>query len=216
MRLTVISHLTLDGVMQSNGKPEPELDHEFQYGGWQVPYLDDDLFRLVAGWLELADAFLFGRTTYDLFNGHWSKITDPSDILATRLNSLPKYIASSTLERVDWANSHLIRGDLFEQVARLKNQPGRELQVHGSAALVAGLMERELIDEYRLFIHPVVLGAGRRLFTDGITPTALQLLDTNTTAGGVAVHVYRPIGKPLHGAMGLAHEGEVVKAVKQS
>jgi dihydrofolate reductase len=213
MRLTVASHLTLDGVMQSNGKPEPELNDGFEQGGWQVPYFDDDLDRLTEDWIAAADAFLLGRRTYELFAGHWGHITDPDDPRAVRLNGLPKYVVSTTLDRVEWNNSTLLAGDVFEEIAKLKRQPGNELQVHGSAELVQTLMQRELIDEYRLFIHPVVLGNGRRLFTDGITPTAFQLIDTKTTSRGVVVHVYQPSGPPEYGVALLAQEGDVVKGV---
>jgi hypothetical protein len=108
MRLTVTSHVTLDGVVQSNGKPEPELNDGFDQGGWQVPYLDEEFAALMAGWIGAADAFLFGRGTYELFVGHWPKVTDPDDPLATRLKSKPKYIASTTLDNLDWHNSVLL------------------------------------------------------------------------------------------------------------
>ncbi len=201
MRLTVMSHLTLDGVMQSNGKPEPELHDGFEQGGWQVPYLDEDFARLVADWIAAADGFLFGRGTYELFAGHWPLVTDPSDAIATRLNSAPKYVVSTTLERAEWNNSTLVHGDVVKEVTRLKQQPGNELQVHGSATLIRTLMQHNLIDAYRLFIHPVVLGNGKRLFTIGTTPTALKLVDTKTTSRGVVVHVYEPSGKPEYGVV---------------
>lgn len=201
MRLTVISHLTLDGVMQSNGKPEPELNDGFEYGGWQVPYLDEELAGLVAGWIAAADAFLMGRGTYELFAGHWPMVTDPNDPIATKLNSAPKYVVSTSVEKLDWPNSFLLRGDVAAEVARLKRQPGNELQVHGSGMLIRTLMEHDLIDEYRLFIHPVVLGSGKRLFADGTIPTALELADTKSTSSGVVVHVYQPSGRPRYGAV---------------
>ena len=192
MRLTVTSHLTLDGVMQSNGMPEPELNDGFAQGGWQVPYFDPDLDRLTADWIAAADAFLLGRRTYELFANYWSQVTDPGDPRATRLNALPKYVVSTTLDRVPWNNSTLLQGDVAEQVAQVKSLPGSELQVHGSAELVRTLMKHDLIDEYRLLIHPVVLGDGKRLFAHGTTPAALELIDTRTTSRGVVAHIYHP------------------------
>src|SRR6266568_7066295 len=150
MRLTVMSHLTLDGVVQSNGKAEPELNDGFEQGGWQVPYLDEDLARLVADWIGAADAFLFGRRTYELFAGHWPQVTDPNDPIASRLNGVPKHVVSTSLNRLEWNNSMLLQGDVVEEVAKLKDQPGNELQVHGSGTLIRTLMEHDLIDEYRL------------------------------------------------------------------
>jgi dihydrofolate reductase len=211
MRLTVTSHLTLDGVMQSNGKPEPELNDGFEQGGWQVPYFDQDMDRLTADWIAAADAFLFGRRTYELFAEYWPQVTDPADPRATRLNALPKYIASATLDRVQWNNSVLLQGDVAEEVAKLKRQPGNELQVHGSAALVRTLMRHDLVDEYRMLIHPVVLGNGKRLFDAGTTPAALELIDTKTTSRGVVAHMYRPSGKPEYGSATAEPEGEIVK-----
>jgi dihydrofolate reductase len=210
MRLTVTSHLTLDGVVQSNGKPEPELNDGFEQGGWQVPYLDEDMDRITADWITAADAFLLGRRTYELFAGHWAQITDPTDPRATRLNSLPKFVVSTTLDRVEWNNSMLLRGDVLEEVTELKRQPGNELQVHGSGELVRTLMQHNLVDEYRLLIHPVVLGNGKRLFGDGNTPAALELIDTKTTSSGVVVHIYQPAGKPEFGSVVPEREGDVV------
>jgi dihydrofolate reductase len=211
MRLTVTSHLTLDGVMQSNGKPEPELNDGFEQGGWQVPYFDLDLDRLTADWIAAADAFLLGRKTYELFADYWSQVTDPGDPRATRLNALPKYVVSTTLDRVQWNKSVLLKGDVAGEVAKLKRQPGNELQVHGSAALIRTLMKHGLVDEYRLLIHPVVLGNGRRLFADGTTPAALELIGTKTTGRGVVAHIYRPSGKPEYGSAAAEQEDGVVK-----
>jgi dihydrofolate reductase len=125
--------------------------------------------RLTADWIAAADAFLLGRRTYELFAAYWPQVTDPDDPRATRLNALPKHVISTTLDRVQWNNSVLLQGDVAEEVAALKRQPGNELQVHGSAAVVRTLMKHGLVDEYRLLIHPVVLGNGNRLFADGTT-----------------------------------------------
>jgi dihydrofolate reductase len=211
MRLTALCFLTLDGIMQSNGKPEPELDDGFEHGGWQVPYIDEEVLELHAGLVATADAFLLGRQTYELFAGHWPHVTDADDPFATRLNSLPKYVASTTLDKVEWNNSTLLRGDVSEEVAELKRRPGRELQIHGSAALVRSLMSYDLIDEFRLYFHPVILGAGQRLFSEGTVPTALRLVDTKTTGSGVVLHIFRPAGKPKHSSVVLEQDGDVVR-----
>jgi dihydrofolate reductase len=210
MRLTVTSHLTLDGVMQSNGKPEPELNDGFERGGWQVPYFDQDMDRLTADWIAAAGAFLLGRRTYELFAEYWSQVTDPGDPRATRLNTLPKYVVSATLDRVRWTNSVLLQGDVAAEVAKLKRRPGGELQVHGSATLVRTLMKDGLVDEYRLLIHPVVLGDGQRLFASGTIPTALEFVGTETTGRGVVAHIYRPSGNPEYGLAAPRPEGEIV------
>jgi dihydrofolate reductase len=199
----VTTFLSLDGVMQGPGGPEEDRSGGFDHGGWLVPYADDDMGRLVVDWIAAADGFLLGRKTYEIFAAHWPHVTDEHDPVATRLNSLPKYVASRTLDKVEWNNSTLLKGDVAEEVARLKRQPGEELQVHGSGDLVQTLMEHDLVDEYRLWFYPVVLGRGKRLFKDGTVPTALRLVNTRTTSTGVAIHTYRPAGKPVYGSFAL-------------
>jgi dihydrofolate reductase len=167
--------------------------------------------RLTADWIAAADAFLLGRRTYELFAAYWPQVTDPDDPRATRLNALPKHVVSTTLDRVQWNNSVLLQGDVAEEVAKLKRQPGNELQVHGSAAVVRTLMKHGLVDEYRLLIHPVVLGNGNRLFADGTTPAALKLIDTKTTSRGVVAHIYQPSGTPEYGSAAAEQDGDVVK-----
>jgi dihydrofolate reductase len=202
MRLTMTTFLSLDGVMQGPGGPDEDRSNGFDQGGWLVPYVDEDMGTFVSEWFGAADAFLLGRMTYEIFAAYWPMVTDENDPVASRLNALPKYVVSNTLDKVEWNNSTLIRGDdLAEEIANLKQRPGRELQVHGSGDLALTLMAHDLIDEYRLWIYPVVLGSGTRLFREGITPAALKLVDTKTTSSGVVIHVYEPAGRPTYGSI---------------
>jgi dihydrofolate reductase len=202
MRLTVTTFMTLDGVVQAPGAPDEDRSGGFEMGGWLVPYADEDMGRFVADWFALADAFLLGRRTYEIFAAHWPRVTDEGDLVASRLNSLPKYVASNTLDRVEWRGSTLLSGDVPAEVAKLKQRPGGELQVHGSGRLVQALMAHDLVDEYRLWVYPVVLGRGRRL-AEGGPARALSLVETKTTGSGVAVHVYQPAGPPRFGSFSL-------------
>lgn len=203
MRLTMTMFLSLDGVAQAPGGPEEDRSGGFEQGGWLVPYADQDMGELVNGFFTGADAFLLGRRTYEIFAGSWPKVTDPSDPVASKLNNLPKYVASTTLTSAEWHNSTILTGDVAQRVAELKRQPGNELQVHGSIGLAQTLLAHELIDEYRLFVYPVVLGAGRRLFEEGATPAALKLVDVKTTGAGMVAHIYQPAGKPTYGSFEL-------------
>jgi dihydrofolate reductase len=202
MRLTLTMFVTLDGVMQGPGGPDEDPSGGFELGGWVVPYMDNDMVQAMAGWFAEADAFLLGRRTYEIFAASWPLVTDPDDPIASRLNSLPKYVASDTLEATSWEHSTLLRGDLSTEVAELKRSPGRELQVHGSGGLAQTLIEHDLIDEYRLLTYPVVLGKGKRLFADGARPAALNVINHKSTGTGVSIDVYTPAGEPTYGAVG--------------
>ena len=148
---------------------------------------------------ENVDAFLLGRRTYDIFAASWPKSTDPSDPVATKLNTLPKYVASTTLKDPEWANTTVLEGDLATAVRELKERDGRELQVHGSGQLVRFLLDNELLDRLNLLVFPVIVGAGRRLFPDSGIATGLALDESRTTPSGVTISVYRPTGRPEFG-----------------
>ena len=212
MRLTLHTFLTVDGVMQAPGGPTEDPSDSFEHGGWLVPYADDDMGAAMVGWFEQADAFLLGRRTYEIFAASWPTVTNPDDPIARKLNTLPKHVASRTLDDVSWNGARLIEGDVAEQVAALKRERGRELQVHGSGQLAQTLMQHDLIDEYRLLIYPVLLGDGRRLFAEGTIPSALRLVDSRTTGSGVTLNTYEPAGKPTYGSFELTPEGAIVQA----
>ncbi len=194
MKLTLQMFLTLDGVLQAPGGSDEDTDGDFPFGGWTFPLADDTSGAAITTWFEDADAFLLGRKTYQIFAGYWPNETDPDNVIATKLNALPKYVASTTLDSADWHNSTVIR-DVVADVQKLKDQPGKELQVHGSGALAQTLIEHDLVDEYRLFTFPVHLGQGKKLFSDGARPAALQLVSSTTTSTGVIIAAYRPGGE---------------------
>ena len=202
MRLTLMEFLTVDGVSQGPGSPDEDTSDGFTQGGWFVPHLDEEFLRLVVDWIKEADAFLFGRRTYENFARDWPQVTDPNDPVAGALNGLPKYVASHSLTRAEWAPTTILSADVPAQVAALKRRPGRELQIHGSARLAQSLLAAGLIDELRLVIAPVVVGHGRRLFPPGGAPAGLRLRRTETTPGGLAIHLYEGAGPPKYGTYG--------------
>ena len=202
MRLTLHTFLTLDGVLQAPGGPGEDDSGGFTHGGWSFPYDDDDFGVAMAGWFEHADVFLLGRKTYEIFAAYWPQAADENDPIANKLNVLPKYVASTTLESVDWQNSSLLSGDVASAVAKLKEQEGDELQVHGSGALAQTLIAHDLVDEYRLLYFPVHLGSGKKLFADGLPAAALRLVSTSTTSTGVIIATYAPAGPVQYGCSG--------------
>lgn len=199
MKLTLTEFVTLDGVSQGPGSPDEDTSDGFTQGGWLVPHMDEEFVQQAADWFNEADALLFGRRTYDNFSRDWPKITDPADPFAEKMNSIQKYVASDSLAEASWAPTTILSGDVPAQVAELKRQPGRELQIHGSARLSQSLLAAGLVDELRLVIAPAVVGNGRRLFPEGGAPAGLRLVRSKTTPGGLAVLVYESAGLPEYG-----------------
>jgi dihydrofolate reductase len=189
-RLVVNNSVTLDGVMQAPGRPDEDRRGDFEHGGWAQPYFDPVMASLAAEGMAKSGAFLFGRRTYEDFASVWPNQTDDNPFAAV-LNTFRKYVASRTLEEpLSWSNSTLLKGDAAETVAALKEQPGKDIVVLGSGQLIQSLMRHNLVDEYVLLIHPLILGSGRRLFTDGGATGALRLVDTRTTTTGVVIATY--------------------------
>ncbi|WP_030903679.1 dihydrofolate reductase family protein [Streptomyces sp. NRRL F-5126] len=197
--IIVCTFLTLDGVMQAPGGPDEDAENGFGQGGWQKPVTDEGVGEAIAGWYERSDAMLLGRKTYDIFASYWPT-ADPGDPFTERMNGMHKYVASRTLTSVEWQNSTLLEGDTAEAVRRLKESDGGSIQVVGSGDLAQTLMRHGLVDEYRLTIHPVIVGSGKRLFADGAIPTALEPVSVSTTKSGTIVGVYRTNGEPGHGS----------------
>ena len=200
--LTLTTFLTVDGVMQAPDGPGEDRSGSFPHGGWLVPHADADMGKTMVEIFSKADAFLLGRTTYDIFSAYWPRITDPGDLIASKLNSLPKFVASRTRTTFSWSGAAHVR-DVVKDVIDLKQRFSREVQVHGSCGLAQMLIEKDLIDEYRLLTFPVVLGTGKRLFGAGAMPATLTLVRSNITSKGVVVSVYRRGGSLKTGTFAL-------------
>lgn len=190
-KLVVIEFLSLDGVMQAPGAPDEDTEGGFRHGGWSMQYFDDVAGAAAAEGMAATDAHLFGRKTYEIMAAHWPK-QPKDDPFAQHLNSTAKYVASRTLQSVEWENSTLIKGDVAEEVAKLKEQPGKNIAVLGSGELVQTLIENDLVDEYLLTVSPIVLGSGKRLFRDSDQTRSLGLIDSKTTSTGNLMLTYRP------------------------
>jgi dihydrofolate reductase len=191
-RIVAFTSITLDGVMQAPGRPDEDTRGGFKHGGWAVPYADEDSGRLAAEGAASTGAMLLGRRTYEDLLESWNKQGGP---FKDMLNNTPKYVASTTLtEPLPWPNSTLLKGDVAEEVARLRDEPGKDILVLGSGELLRGLLRRGLVDQYVLLIHPLVLGSGQRLFDDGGPDVALRLEDSKTTSTGVIVATYSTAG----------------------
>jgi dihydrofolate reductase len=198
MKLTTNTQVSVDGVMQANGGRNEKLDPGMDRGGWARPLFDDDALAFVGEFYERADAFLFGRRTYDLFAEYWGAFDDPADPIRHALNTKPKYVASTTLTDPQWADTTVLSDDLAAAIGELKANSEGELQVHGSGALTRWLLDNDLVDEVNLLVCPVIVGQGDRLFAETGRDLALDLVDTRAFPKGITLQVYRPGGRPQY------------------
>ncbi|HEU5489888.1 MAG TPA: dihydrofolate reductase family protein [Gaiellaceae bacterium] len=202
MKLTTITHVTVDGVMQGLGAPDEDRSGGFERGGWAIPLFDDEAATFLDQVFERADAFLFGRRTYEIFARSWGTgswgANQGNNPISVALNTMPKYVASTTLTEPDWANTTVVSGDVVAAVGELKAKREGELQVHGSGNLVRWLLDNQLVDEITLLTYPVVVGQGARLFPDTGPDAALELVDSQSTPKGITIQVYRSAGRPQY------------------
>jgi dihydrofolate reductase len=199
MKLTTQTQVTVDGVMQGNGgATDEDRRNGFERGGWALGVGDDETLAFITETYQRADAFLFGRRTFDIFAPYWGAMDRGSHPIADALNTTPKYLASTTITDPQWAGTTVLSGDLAAAIRELKAAPGGELQVHGSGALIRWLLDHDLVDEIQLIIVPVVLGQGARLFPDAGPDIALDLVDSRADSKGVTIQVYRPTGRPRY------------------
>ena len=199
MKLTTMTQVTVDGVLQGNGgATDEDRRNGFERGGWALGKGDDETRTLITRTYQRADAFLFGRRTYEIFARGWGVMDRGSHPIADALNTKPKYLASTTIADPQWANTTVLSGDLAAAIGELKAKRAGELQVHGSGALTRWLLENDLVDEMNLLIVPVVVGQGTRLFPDTGPDIALDLVESRAFPKGTTIQVYRPAGRPRY------------------
>ena len=188
-KLIVLTFVTLDGVMQAPGGPEEDTSGGFKYGGWVAGYWNDFMEKVME--TQMAEPFdlLLGRKTYDIFAAYWPN-AKKEIFYADKLNNAKKYVASTTLSKFNWNNSTGITGDIVEEVKKLKNEEGPEIQVHGSSNLIQTLLKNDLVDEFRLKIFPITIGMGKRLFGDGTIPASFKLTESKVSTMGVIAAIY--------------------------
>ena len=200
-KLIVSTFMTLDGVMQAPGGPGEDDSGSFAHGGWSVNYWDEQMGQVMAEAMSTPFALVLGRKTYDIFAAYWPHASD--DAGAKPLNEATNYVASRGHPTLEWSNSVLIDGDAAEGIAALKKEDGPELQVHGSGNLIQTLLRHNLIDQYRLWVFPLVIGSGKRLFSDGTIPSGLKLTDSKVSTTGVVIGTYEPAGEIVTGSFAL-------------
>jgi dihydrofolate reductase len=204
-KLVVNTFVSLDGIMQAPGGPEEDPTEGFEFGGWTVPHWDDQMAQSMGEFMGKPFDLVLGRKTYEIFAAYWPHSDEPG---AAELNRATKYVASRTLKTLEWENSQLLEGDVGEAVARLKNEDGPELQVHGSSDLIQTLHRHGLVDQYRMMIFPVVLGGGKRLFDEGVAPAQFRLVDSRVFGTGVMMATFEPAGEVQMGSFALEEPTE--------
>jgi dihydrofolate reductase len=197
-KLIVSTFLTLDGVMQGPGGPGEDDSGGFAHGGWSVNYWDEKMGEVMGAAMSAPFDLVLGRTTYDIFAAFWPDA--PEEAGGKPLNDATKYVASRSQPTLDWSNSVLIEGDAAEGITALKQEDGPELQVHGSGNLIQTLLRHNLVDQYRLWVFPLVIGSGKRLFSDGTIPSGLKLVDSTVSTTGVVIGTYEPAGEIVAGS----------------
>jgi len=202
-KIVVLSFISLDGVIQSPGGPEEDPTGGFKYGGWVAGYFDDFLGKVMDKQMSRPFDLLLGRKTYEIFAAHWPYVQTSEDPVAAGINTAKKYVASKTLKKLEWSNSELIRGDVAQEVKKLKEQDGPEIQVHGSGNLIQTLLKHDLVDELWLKIFPITLGWGKRLFAEGTIPAGFKLLESMVSPNGVIVASYVRLGEVKTGSFAL-------------
>ncbi len=200
MKLTATMMLTVDGVYQGPGGEDEDRRDGFDRGGWVAPFFDEQTGEFVTSVFERADALLLGRRTWEIFKAYWP-LHDEGDPVSHGINVLPKYVPSTTLKDPAW-NTTVLEGDVEAAIRKLKAQPGRELQVHGSGETLRWLLEKDLVEELYLEVYPVIVGAGRRLFPEHGQSHSLELVESRTTASGVTLQTYRPAGRATFATVG--------------
>lgn len=213
MKLIVGMFLSLDGVMQAPGGPDEDRDGGFDLGGWLVPYADEDMGKFMVDSITSTDALLLGRKTYEIFAAHWPYVDDP---MGQKLTSSTKYVASNTLAGADWANTVILAGDAAAKVRELKEADGPPLRVLGSSDLIQSLAAADLVDEYGLWIFPVVVGKGKRIFGDDVAPAGFELADSKISTTGVLMTRYRKKGPVEIGSFALAEPTDAEVARRET
>jgi dihydrofolate reductase len=200
-KLIVSTFLTLDGVIQAPGGPGEDDSGDFAHGGWSVNYWDEQMGQVMDEATSTPFAMVLGRRTYDIMAAYWPHA--PEEAGAKPFNDATKYVASRSRPRLEWSNSVLIEGDAADGIAALKKEDGPELQVHGSGNLIQTLLRHNLVDQYRLWVFPLVIGSGKRLFSDGTIPSGLKLVDSKVSTTGVVIGTYEPAGEIVTGSFAL-------------